>query len=324
MRSFLVVTFCYCGLTLALLVSLGLDLDLATPMLLELSSDRLGFLKSTAIWFLPLALIGPILTGRRDRIPAALMAAAGCVLLQSGFSLIKSMIPFLVPFYADPWLAEMDQALHGGADPWVGLHDLANARIIAIVLPLYLHVWIIPAMALPVFIAATDSDTLRRDRFLVLFLFCWIGLGNILAILGASVGPVFYDGTYGTTRFAALVAELHRSGFSDSMIGRIQAYQWDSYLTKALLPASGISAFPSVHVAIAMLVALYIAERWRRWRRWWPIGLLFVAAILFLSVYTGYHYAIDGYFSIMAVLGAWLFLRLRAKRASAQENYVAD
>ena len=321
MRSFLVVTFCYFGLALALLVSLGHGLDLATRMLLELSSDRLGLLQSTAIWFLPLALIGPILTGRRDRIPAALMAAAGCVLLQSGFSLIKSMIPFLVPFYADPWLAQMDQALHGGADPWVALHGLVNARVIEIFLPLYLHVWIIPAMALPVFIAATDGDTVRRDRFLILFLFCWMCLGNVVAILGASVGPVFYDGTYGTTRFAALVAELHHSGFSDGMIGRIQAYQWDSYVTKALLPASGISAFPSVHVAIAMLVALYIAERWRRW---WPAGLLFVAAILFLSVYTGYHYAIDGYFSILAVVGVWFCLRLRAKRSYAQENYAAD
>lgn len=61
----------------------------------------------------------------------------------------------------------------------------------------------------------------------------------------------------------------------------------------------GISAFPSMHVAIAALTALYLTER-SRWLA--PVGVVFLGVIFFMSVYTGYHYALDGYFSIAAVL----------------------
>ncbi len=105
------------------------------------------------------------------------------------------------------------------------------------------------------------------------------------------------------------------------MIGDIQSYLWTSYEARALLFGSGISAFPSVHLGIATLTALYLFER----QRYLLLpGIAFVAVILFLSVYSGYHYAIDGYFSIVAVIGLWLGLRRRAVAPGAQENYAAD
>ena len=33
----------------------------------------------------------------------------------------------------------------------------------------------------------------------------------------------------------------------------------------------------------------------------WPIGLVYLISILFLSIYSGYHYASDGYVSILIV-----------------------
>ena len=36
---------------------------------------------------------------------------------------------------------------------------------------------------------------------------------------------------------------------------------------------------------------------------------LFCALILFLSVYLGWHYAVDGYFSILALTGIWQLRR---------------
>ena len=60
----------------------------------------------------------------------------------------------------------------------------------------------------------------------------------------------------------------------------------------------GISAFPSMHAAMATLWAGYLVER-SRWLA--PIGLGFLAVILYLSVYTGWHYAVDGIASIAVV-----------------------
>ena len=63
-----------------------------------------------------------------------------------------------------------------------------------------------------------------------------------------------------------------------------------------------MSAFPSMHVAVATVTALYLAERSRLLGL---IGAAFWAVVMFLSVYTGYHYALDG----IAATGMVLALR---------------
>ena len=321
MRTFLLATLGYFVIAVVLSLLLYPDPSLVTDRLQAVSSERIGFLKSTVIWFLPVALIGPFLCGRGGAVGESLLAAAGCIQLQAGFSLTKTLIPLVLPFYADPTLARLDRALHGGVDPWVALHGATDPDFVLALVPVYLQVWIVPAMALPVFIVATDDNRARRDRYTILFLFCWVFLGNVLAVLAASVGPVFYDSLIGGSRFAALTEALARSGIRSSIVGQIQDYLWTSYQAQTMAPASGISAFPSVHVAIATLTALYLGER----RIYWlPVGILFVATTLFLSVYTGYHYAIDGYFSIAAVVGLWAWLRHLERAVGAQENYAAD
>jgi hypothetical protein len=124
-----------------------------------------------------------------------------------------------------------------------------------------------------------------------------------------SLGDIpFVDGTslsrchVGGDRFDALHTALATFGIKSSFVGLIQGYLWNSYETHSLIMGTGISAFPAVHLAIATTMALYLLERSRLLA---PIGLLFVAIIQFLSVYTGYHYAIDGYSSILAVVGFW-------------------
>ena len=59
-----------------------------------------------------------------------------------------------------------------------------------------------------------------------------------------------------------------------------------------------------MHVAVAAVFGAYMAER----SRWLILpGLAVLAVILYLSVYTGYHYAVDGYASVLAVgFGLWV------------------
>jgi len=131
-------------------------------------------------------------------------------------------------------------------------------------------------------------------------------LGNLLALAGMSAGPIFYDRIHGGDTFAGLAAAMHHAGFDHSFITNVQNALWRIYTTRALSAGSGISAFPSVHVATATMVAVYFAAR----SRWFVLpGILYVAAIQFMAVHTGYHYAIDGYFSIAVVLLVWKFLR---------------
>jgi len=83
---------------------------------------------------------------------------------------------------------------------------------------------------------------------------------------------------------------------------------WNAFVNKEPGLGSGISAFPSLHVSMATLFAL-AAFRLRR-----SAGFLMAAYLLFIvvgSVHLGWHYAVDGYFSIAATLFVWKCVGLK-------------
>jgi len=151
-------------------------------------------------------------------------------------------------------------------------------------------------------------------RTMVLYGFGWVVIGNVLALAGMSAGPVFYDRIYGGDRFADLATAIAATPRLADYFGLIQDDLWLAYAKQEQMIGSGISAFPSVHVAIAMVTALYM---WERSRILGLLGAGFVAVILFLSIYSGYHYALDGYVSIAVIWGAWAVMRKRAAVAPA-------
>ena len=80
-----------------------------------------------------------------------------------------------------------------------------------------------------------------------------------------------------------------------------QKLLWDGYIGKAV--AIGISAFPSMHNASAMLFALALSKCSR------GLGYVFFAyvVVIFLgSVHLGWHYAIDGYAGIIIGYLGWV------------------
>lgn len=247
----------------------------------------------------------------RDTILAVLFASVGVLFLHGSFTLVKTSLPYIVPFYADPGFALLDSVLHGGSDPWVFAYKLAEVLPMQWILPFYLDVWAWPALLLPLIIAAFDTDKVRIQRIVLLYVMAWIVIGNILALAGMSAGPVFYDRLLGGDRFADLTAALMNDDLAATRFGSIQEFLWQVYSGQGQSGGSGISAFPSVHVSIATVSAIYLYER-SRWLA--PLGVGFVVIILFLSVYTGYHYAIDGYASILIIVGLWLWMKRRDAR----------
>ncbi len=237
-----------------------------------------------------------------NRMPAMAMALFGALFLQSGFTMFKNSLPYIAPYFADPFLARLDRALHFGVDPWVLAHRIGTYLPTDFLIKSYTTIWSFPALALPVIVAATDSDRERALRTIILFAAAWILLGNVLALAGLSAGPVFYDRLLNEARFAELTAALQASGITESRIGQTQQSLWEIYATGSAKLGAGISAFPSVHVGTATVTAIYMAER-SRWLM--PLAAAFLLFILFFSVYSGYHYAIDGYASIIVIFALW-------------------
>jgi len=311
MRHYLLFSLAYLACAVALVFVLR---EQPTALLLGAVRTSFYLLKSLAEWMPVLGIfiaVSLYLTRKYDikaRIVPTLYALLGCLAFSMAFSLVKTSIPYIQPFYADPFLADLDSALHFGVDPWRIVHSIAAYVPPAAIVIVYFMVWFLPAVFLPVFIALTDTDADRSKRFMILYVVSWIGLGNVIAVLGSSAGPVYYDRLIGGSRFADLASALDSSGLAASALGQVQDNLWQFYSEGGQSLGSGISAFPSVHVGLAAVTLLYL---WERSRALAPIGILFAAMIMFSSVYNGWHYAVDGYFSIIAVTILWAVLRRR-------------
>ncbi|MEM7472330.1 MAG: phosphatase PAP2 family protein [Pseudomonadota bacterium] len=311
MRQFLIFASIYLclGVALVFLVRENPATLLAFVYLktMNLAGSLLVYAKYLGIF----VIIGLFLTrhlGIANRVVPMIYAILGCMLFSSAFSLWKTTIPYVVPFYADEMLADLDAWMHFGVDPWILVHQFSDMIPANTVVTLYFWMWTLPAIFLPVIIATTDTDPDRTKRFLILHVICWIGLGNVVAAMFSSVGPVYYDRLLGGVRFADLNLALETSGMSATKLGIVQEGLWKQYVENSQTIGSGISAFPSVHVGVSAVFALYIYERSRLLA---PFAILFLIAICFCSVYNGWHYAVDGYVSIALIYAAWAALRRR-------------
>jgi hypothetical protein len=239
---------------------------------------------------------------------SGLLLFASLTLFVGVFVSVKTMLPDMVPFFADRMLADLDRALHGQA-PWRYTTALMPAQLMPALERIYFGVWnlLLPGSVLAVLLAPRLRAV--RARYLWALLLTWVLLGNVLAGALLSAGPVYYHHVTGEARFAGLMEYLGRySG----------AREWRDFLWQGVASGdgTGVSAFPSMHLANATLFML-LAARINRPLTW--AAAAFVAVILFGSVHLGWHYAVDGYFSIAVTLLIWKLvgLRLSGRRQKA-------
>ena len=241
-----------------------------------------------------------------------LQAAIAILYFQAGFMIFKTTMPFIVPFYADPALAKIDAVLHFGTDPWTLAHRWKDAVPVDFLAGVYLFGWLWPAALLPIILAALDSDSRRVQHMLILYILSWVLIGNALALIGMSAGPIYFERIYSGNLFADLPISFLPVSPNMQIIRDTQEGLWIAFTQTGQAKGSGISAFPSVHLSVATLTAIYVYERSHYLL---PVAVIGVTAILFMSVYSGYHYAIDGYVSISIVIGFWLYLRRRERQS---------
>ena len=250
----------------------------------------------------------------KERMKQVLVIFSANLLFMAGFSMCKSLMPHVNPFWADPLLASIDKALHFGMHPWEILEPLRLPVGTGPIDYIYLKFWAWAGVAGPILIALFDNNQARISRFLQLYCFSWIVLGNVFAAIFMSGGPVFMDRIFGTEEFAALTVALSTEAEQTSIMGRMREWLWIVNVDGFRGISSGISAFPSLHVAIAAITFLYFLER----SKYLILpGLAFLLFIQFGSVISGLHYAIDGYFSTLAIFAFWYYLR-RGEARDAQ------
>lgn len=234
---------------------------------------------------------------RRAHLVVALAVSLAAFSFYGAFTSFKTMLPLFAPFHADVWLADLDDMIHGG-QPYAALDPWFPLWLDWTIFYAYSKVWSVLVVLAPTLVAVLPAFADVRKRFFVTFAACWIGLGNVAALAFMSAGPVFYGAVTGDhDRF-------------DIPSNPIADYLWHAYETQTGFIGTGISAMPSLHLAMA---TLYLMLALRLGRVATVVAATYLALIMVGSVRFGWHYAVDGYVSIAFVAGVWWIIG-RARR----------
>lgn len=273
----------------------GLGLILVADAIASLARHR----PASPLSFLRKRYTEPSLLARLlARLPLFIVLA----LLLPVFAMLKPSIPLFQTYSWDITLIAWDRAIFG-TDAWLLLQPFLGYPLVSSILAGFYHGWFLLVYPGSLFILlAAAADSIRRRYFLALVL-TWILVGFVLAIAFASVGPCFLEPILGDATFAKQMAYLHSADLQfPVMVLDVQQMLLDTYLAQGAGHGAGISAMPSMHVAIAFL--FYLAMRHVSRNASW-FFLAFTIVIWIASVHLAYHYALDGAFGIIATLAIW-------------------
>jgi hypothetical protein len=220
----------------------------------------------------------------------------------SAFTSYKAAIGRIVPFYADPYAAALDRLLHG-TDPWRLLQPLIGFPMATTAINFLYNLWFLAMYFVLAIATFAISNQSLRTRYLVTFLLSWAIIGSLFATLLSSVGPCYYQVFYGADPFSGLIAYLDEANRTYPVWAReTQAMLFNQDRLQEAGFGAGISALPSMHIAIVVLNAVFLwkLNRLAGWAAW-----IFAAIIFIGSIHLGWHYAVDGYAAALLVLAIW-------------------
>ncbi|RIY02511.1 hypothetical protein D3218_03835 [Aureimonas flava] len=233
------------------------------------------------------------------------VALAGSVLMIV-FADAKTDIPLMAGgFLWDATFQRLDLALHGGTAPWELLQPILGYPFVTFVLNLNYSLWFTLMWGMFFFHHSQPGGTAGRTRFLASFVLLWTVGGTLLATVFSSVGPCYYGHVVdGADPYLPLMEYLRQADAQFPLMALdLQEMLWAVH--RAGIEGYGISAMPSLHNAMALLMLL-AAWKLHRWVR--AAFALHLVMVFLGSIHLGWHYAVDAYLSFALTLAIWFGL----------------
>jgi PAP2 superfamily len=229
------------------------------------------------------------------------------------FGGLKGSIAVLSAFSWDTALAHLDRALAFGHDPYTWLWPVLKSPLAVMALNVLYNVWFFFVLASFLAVAIIRRETLRH-QYLMAFMATWFVGGFLIAMGFSSAGPCYFERLGLGHDFDPLMNALQAANRHYGIWAlSTQDTLWAGY-TGARDGSVGISAFPSMHVATAVLMALFAAATSRTFGLFmWAYAALIVVG----SIALGWHYAVDSYASVVIALVFWALSGLYARRRAA-------
>jgi hypothetical protein len=236
--------------------------------------------------------------------------AYGCigllVMVANAFYFIqKSLAHVLHPYAWDDVFIGLERVLHFGHLPHEFVIALTEKLHLGRVIDGCYWAWFAVMYLGLGFCLFWDRNLKRRLRFLWCFLLSWVLLGSVFGTWFSAAGPLFYHNFFPYrpdpyADFVRYIAERGQEIFPIAYYSGQRLLEWTT--NGEMINLNAVLAFPSMHIAVAWAVTLYGFSI----RRWAGIaGAVFTFVIYLATVLFGYHYALDSYFSFIAVSVMW-------------------
>ena len=227
----------------------------------------------------------------------------------SNYTFLKSLIPYFNRYAFDLDFYYLDKWLHFGFSPWEVTHYLFPGAFSSLVMSALYNLWFFLMWGMLLFFVIDRKNELLRNQFLLTFLSSWLVIGNVMATLLSSAGPAFFHHFESLDAYAQLMQRLESQSEYLSEQGLLPLWMlstqdmlWENYIDGVIIKGSGISAMPSLHVTIAVLMAM---TAFKLNKKLGYVAWVYTFIIQIGSVHLAWHYAVDGYVGALCVVILW-------------------